>query len=169
MGGCGSSSRLAEVPPEIAERRICSSEIPRIRDSVQKTRALAAEGLVRPDIGELAELFVTVALNGTRSKRGERSWDVRFTDECHYVQVKAAWHLPHRRSQNLGTIAQEFDGEIWVVEFARDLSVQHVRTLPGASFAGKRLRVKDAASGKLREDWEPAARQLGLDAQDAGS
>ena len=156
-----------ELPPEIAERRIRSSEIPRIRDWIDRTRALAAEGLVRPDIGELAELLAAVALGGTRARRGERSWDVRLPEGHEYVQVKAVWRLPHRRRQHLGAIAQDFMGDIWVVEFARDLSVQRVRSLPGARFAGKRLRVRDAGSGTLVKGWQSAARQLGLLAQDA--
>jgi hypothetical protein len=151
-----------ELPPEIAERRIRSAEVPRIRSWIEQTRALAADGLVRPDVGELAELLVAVALGGTRAARGERVWDVRRPGDGSLVQVKSVWHLPHRQRQNVGNIAEGFAGDIWVVEFVRDLSVQGVRTLPGAAFAGRRLRVRDAASGVPVEGWEPAAVALGL-------
>jgi hypothetical protein len=120
-----------ELPEEIAERRIRPAEILRIRDWIQRTRALAADGLVRPDVGELAELLAAVVLSGTRAPRGERVWDVRRPGDGSLVQVKSVWHLPHRRRQNLGDIAKGFSGDIWVVEFARDLSVRSVRTLPG--------------------------------------
>jgi hypothetical protein len=151
-----------ELPTEIAERRIRSAEVPQLRNWIERTRALAADGLVRPDVGELAELLVAVALRGTRAPRGERSWDVRRPGDGSLVQVKSVWHLPHRQRQNLGDIAEGFTGDIWVVEFARDLSVQCVRMLPGAAFAGRRLRVRDAASGVPVEGWEPAAAALGL-------
>jgi hypothetical protein len=151
-----------ELPSEIAERRIRQAEVPRIRSWIERTRALATDGLVRPDVGELAELLVAVVLRGTRAPRGERAWDVRRPGDGSLVQVKSVWHLPHRQRQNLGDIADGFTGDIWVVEFARDLSVQCVRTLPGAAFAGRRLRVRDAASGVPVEGWEPAAAALGL-------
>jgi hypothetical protein len=136
--------RLMELPLEIAEHRVGQAEIPRIRAWIEQTRALSAQGLVRPDIGELAELFVAVLLDGTRARRGERGWDVRVGDQPRYFQVKSVWHLPHRRRQNLGRITRDFAGDIFVVEFARNLSIQQVRTLPGALFTGKRLRVSEA-------------------------
>ena len=151
-----------ESPREIAERRIRPAEVPRIRCWIERTRALAADGLVRPDVGELAEILATVALDGTRAPRSERIWDVRRPGDGSLVQVKSVWHLPHRRRQNLGDIAEGFVGDIWVVEFARHLSVQCVRTLPGAAFAGRRLRVHDAASGVPVEGWENSAGALGL-------
>ncbi len=148
--------------PEIAERWIRPAEVPPIRRWIMRTRALAADGLVRPDVGELAEILAAVAMDGTRAPRGERVWDVRRRRDGSLVQVKSVWHLPHRRRQNLGDIAEGFAGDIWVVEFERDLSVQSVRTLPGAAFAGRRLRVRDAASGVPVQGWEPAAAALGL-------
>jgi hypothetical protein len=135
-----------ELPPEIAERRMRSAEVLRIRSWIEHTRALAADGLVRPEVGELAELLVAVALGGTRAPRGARVWDVRRPGDGSPIQVKSVWHLPHRQRQNLGNIAKGFAGDIWVVQFARDLSVQGMRTLPGAAFAGRRLRVRDATS-----------------------
>ncbi len=156
-----------EFPHEIAERRIRPTEVPQIRRWIEQTRALAADGLVRPDVGELAELLVAVVLDGTRAPRGERVWDVRRPGDGSLVQVKSVWHLPHRRRQNLGDIAEGFGGDIWVVEFARDLSVRCVRTLPGAAYAGRRLRVRDSASGVPVEGWEPAAASLGLLEDDA--
>jgi hypothetical protein len=105
-----------ELPDEIGERRLESAEIPAVRDWIARTRRLAARGLVRPDVGELAELLVAVALDGTRARRGEKSWDVRVeSSPQRLVQVKSVWHLPHRTRQNLGDIAADFSGEIWVV------------------------------------------------------
>jgi hypothetical protein len=153
-----------ELPEEIAERRIRPAEILRIRDWIQRTRALAADGLVRPDVGELAELLAAVVLSGTRAPRGERVWDVRRPGDGSLVQVKSVWHLPHRRRQNLGDIAKGFSGDIWVVEFARDLSVRCVRTLPGAGFAGRRLRMRDAASGA---PWRDGGQRLAGPARSA--
>jgi hypothetical protein len=48
---------------------------------------------LRPDIGELAELLVAIAVNGTRARRGEKGWDVRRDDGGH-IQVKAAGICP---------------------------------------------------------------------------
>jgi hypothetical protein len=154
--------RVMELPLEIAERVIQPSEVRLIRPWVEHTRTLSAAGLVRPDVGELAELLVAVALNGKRAKRGQKGWDIRLADPDFYIQVKAVWHLPHRRRQNLGKIAEPFGGEIWIVEFAQDLSVETVRTLPGPPFAGSRLRVRDALSGRPAVGWEGPARRLGL-------
>lgn len=101
-----------ELPSEIAERRIRPAEVPRIRRWIEQTRVLAADGLVGPDVGELAELLAAVALRGTRAPRGERVWDVRRPSDGSLVQVKSVWHLPHRRRQNLGDIAKGFAGDI---------------------------------------------------------
>jgi excisionase family DNA binding protein len=57
--------RDVELPPEIAERRIKASEFPRIRTWIDHTRPLAADGAVRRDVGDLAELLAAVALDGT--------------------------------------------------------------------------------------------------------
>ena len=160
--------RPVTLPREIAECRLSASDVPRIRVWIDRTRALAADGLVRPDIGEIAEIFVAVHLDGDRARRGEPSWDVRTADGDRYVQVKAVWHLPHRRRQYLGTIAQAFTGEIWVVEFAQDLAVQSVWQLPAAEFAGQRLRVRDAAGGTPVQGWQDAAARLGLLAHATG-
>src|SRR4051794_18259131 len=97
-----------ELPFEIAERWIRPAEVPRIRRWIEQTRALAADGLVRPDVGELAELLAAVALDGRRAPRGERVWDVRRPGDGSLVQVKSVWHLPHRRRQSLGHIARGF-------------------------------------------------------------
>jgi hypothetical protein len=70
--------------------------------------------------------------------------------------------LPHRRRQNLGSIGREFHGEIWVVEFTRELLVERVTRLPGSDYAGQRLRVRDALKGEAATGWEAPAERLGL-------
>jgi hypothetical protein len=137
-----------DIPPEIAERRVDPSEVSELREWIERTRALAATGLLRPDIGELAELLEAIAVNGTRARRGERGWDVRRDDGGH-VQVKAVWHLPHRRRQNLGRITNDFAGDIL------GRGVQSRASCAGGPRFARRPPRRQATTGPRSRWWDP--------------
>jgi len=119
------------LPPAVAPHHYTADEIVRVAAWIDRTRALTAEGLIRPPIGDIAEILITWATRGARVKPAAAGWDVE-TPEGNRIQVRGLWRAGHRVRTSLGRVPKIRDSIVGV-PFEPDLSVSgawELRVLP---------------------------------------
>jgi hypothetical protein len=126
------------LPPAIAPHIYTAAEIARVAGWIDTTRVLTAEGLIRPPVGDIAEILVAWAVRGTRVKLAAQGWDVEAGSKR--IQVRGLWRAGHRRRGSLGAIPKICDSVV-AVAFEPDLSVAGAWELINLPAQGTRISL----------------------------
>lgn len=139
----------APLPAAVAPRRYTAADIERVARWVDLTRELTAAGLIRPNIGDIAEILVAWAVRGERGKLAARGWDVERDGEPRRIQVRGLWKPGHLHRGSLGRVPQVCDSIVGV-EFGPDLTVIGAWEVTELPPAGTRISL-----GFVKRQGEP--------------
>jgi hypothetical protein len=152
----GTSKSLS---PAVAPHRYTAAEIAELRPWVLRTRQLVAQGLLRPPVGDLAEILIAWAVRGERAKLAAPGWDV--VSGGRRIQVRGLWHAGHRSRGSIGAVPKICDS-IVAVEFDSDLTVRAAWELVDLPAAGQRLQIKYLRTRGQPFPFDGADEELGL-------